>query len=122
MIADPAVRKLAGTLFCWKTLVLLAVVALSAVIHRPFCRYLCPLGAFYALFNRFSFFQMHLEERKCIGCQKCVHSCPMAVDVVKNINHPECIRCGKCQAVCPANAIHFGIYDHFVQTEEDRRE
>ena len=46
MIADPALRELAGGLFSWKVLVLAVILAASMVIHRPFCRYLCPLGAF----------------------------------------------------------------------------
>ncbi|MCI9118906.1 MAG: 4Fe-4S binding protein, partial [Flavonifractor sp.] len=90
-------------------LVLAAVVVASMLIHRPFCRYLCPLGAFYALFNRFSFFQMHLDEAACIGCKKCEHACPMAVEVTKNINSAECIRCGKCKTVCPTGAISSGF-------------
>lgn len=110
MIADPALRKLAGALFSWKALVLAVVVAASVLIHRPFCRYLCPLGAFYALFSRFSFFQMHLDKDKCIGCGKCEHSCPMAVEVTKNPDSGECIRCGKCGSVCPAGAITSGFF------------
>ena len=109
MIADPMLRKLAGMLFGWKMLVLVVILTVSMLIHRPFCRYLCPLGAFYALFNRFSFFQMKLEPSKCVGCQKCEHTCPMAVEVTKNINSTECIRCGKCKSVCPTGAISSGI-------------
>lgn len=105
MIADPALRKLAGALFSWKVLVLAVILAASAIIQRPFCRYLCPLGAFYSLFSRFSFFQMRLDGEKCIGCRKCEHSCPMAVEVTKNINSSECIRCGRCRAACPTGAI-----------------
>ena len=109
LLANPALRSLAGGLFGWKVLVLAAVVVASMLIHRPFCRYLCPLGAFYALFNRFSFFQMHLDEAACIGCKKCEHACPMAVEVTKNINSAECIRCGKCKTVCPTGAISSGF-------------
>lgn len=105
MLADPALRQLAGWLFNWKVLVLVVIVTASIFIHRPFCRYLCPLGAFYALFNRFSFFQMSLDAHRCVGCGACERVCPMAVEVTKDINSPECIRCGACQAACPTGAI-----------------
>ena len=109
LLANPSLRQAAGALFQWKALALAAVVIASAVIHRPFCKYLCPLGAFYALFNRFSFYQMHLDKSKCVGCGKCERSCPMDVEVTKNINSPECIRCGKCRSVCPAGAVSSGF-------------
>ena len=109
LLANPPLRALAGWLFSWKMLVLVIILALSALIHRPFCRYLCPLGAFYSLFNRFSFFQMRLDEDKCIGCKACERSCPMAVEVTKNVNSGECIRCGRCKSVCPTGAISSGF-------------
>nr|WP_326208486.1 4Fe-4S binding protein [uncultured Oscillibacter sp.] len=109
LLADPNLRKVAGALFSWKALVLAVILAASALVHRPFCKYLCPLGAFYALFNRFSFFQMRLDQDQCVGCGKCEAACPMQVEVTTDINHPECIRCGKCKSVCPTGAISSGF-------------
>ena len=66
-----------------------------------------PLGAFYALFNRVSLFQMKVDKSKCVSCGKCAKACKMDVDVTKTPNHPECIRCGMCIRACPTNAVRF---------------
>lgn len=109
LLTNEGLRQAAGLLFDWKMLVLVVILITSMLIHRPFCRYLCPLGAFYSLFNRFGLYQMYVDMAKCIGCKECEHSCPMAVEVTKNINAPECIRCGKCKKVCPAHAVSSGF-------------
>ena len=67
----------------------------------------CPLGAFYALFNRVSLFQMKVDRNKCVSCGKCAKACKMDVDVTKTPNHTECIRCGMCIRACPTNAVSF---------------
>ena len=105
LLGDERLRALAGWLFSWKALVLLAVLLGAVWIPRFFCRYLCPLGAIYGLFNRFSLSRMALDKEKCVGCKACEKTCPMAVDVTKEINSAECIRCGKCKAACPTGAI-----------------
>ena len=105
ILANPVLKSIIGFLFSWKMCLLLIVLISSTLIHRPFCRYLCPLGAIYGLFSRFSLYQMQLDKTKCIGCLKCEQSCPMQVKCTKDINTAECIRCGKCKAACPVHAI-----------------
>lgn len=103
--ADPALRALTGGLFAWKVFVLAAVIIACVFIPRAFCRYICPLGAFYSFFNRFALFKMAYDKAKCTRCLRCVKACPMGVDVIADINSPECIRCMKCRNVCPEKAI-----------------
>ncbi len=74
------------------------------VIYRPFCRFICPLGAFYGFFNKFALLGMKVEHNKCLNCHTCVRQCKMDI---KRVGDHECIGCGKCIAGCPANAISF---------------
>ncbi len=108
-VLDEGVRGQLGLLFHWKLLILILIVVLSMVIHRPFCKYVCPLGAFYGLFQRVSFLQLKVDREKCTGCGACSRQCGMNVDVVHNPNSAECIRCGACTKACPAGALHFNI-------------
>ena len=98
-----------GFLFNWKLGILLIILALSIVIPRPFCRYLCPLGAIYGLLNPLSLYRLECDKTKCVGCGGCKNTCPMDVDPVKTPNHPECIRCGQCKSVCAYEALKGGF-------------
>ncbi len=106
-ILDEGVRGMLGALFQWKFFLLIVIVVLSTTIHRPFCKYVCPLGAFYGLFQKVSFLQLKVEKEKCVGCGACSRQCKMNVDVMHDPNSAECIRCGACTGVCPTGALHF---------------
>ena len=106
-LANAGIRAALGKLFTWKFGILLSVIVLSVLFYRPFCKWLCPLGAFYALLNRVSLFQMKVDKNKCVSCGKCARACKMDVDVTKTPNHTECIRCGMCIRACPTNAVCF---------------
>lgn len=106
-LANAGIRAALGSLFTWKFIVLLTVIVLSIVFYRPFCKWLCPLGAFYALLNKVSLFQMQVDKSKCVSCGKCAKVCKMDVDVTKSPNHTECIRCGMCIRACPTDAVSF---------------
>lgn len=105
LIHNESLRNMIGILFSWKFFLLTLFLLSSVFIYRPFCKYICPLGAIYGLFNRIGFYKMNVDEAKCIHCGACERRCKMNVKVLKNINSAECIRCGECKENCPVNAI-----------------
>ncbi len=107
MTADENLRVLAGGLFGWKMAILVLLTIMSIKIYRPFCQYLCPLGAIYGWFNRFSLVQVHWEKEKCIVCGKCQKVCPVDLKPQEISVSTECIKCGKCALACPVDCIHF---------------
>ena len=116
--ADSRLRGLLGWIFTWKALVLTAVVVMSIIICRPFCRYLCPLGAFYAIFNRVSAVRLNVDKDKCVSCGICASVCSMAVDPSSSPDHMECIRCGQCVSSCPHDAIRFTCFSRPVRVSK----
>ncbi|MBP5701152.1 MAG: 4Fe-4S binding protein, partial [Lachnospiraceae bacterium] len=71
------------------------------------CRFICPLGAIYGLFNRIALIRIKFDKDTCVDCGTCKKACPMRLDPVKECNHADCIRCGKCMEDCPAKALSF---------------
>ena len=104
--ADETLRSAAGFLFSWKVYIAVVILILCVFCYRAFCRFLCPLGAVYSLFNPISFFVIRVDQDKCIHCNACVKACRMDV---KKVCDRECIHCGKCRNVCPVDAIHYGV-------------
>lgn len=111
VIMNKGLQQAVGFRFAWKVLLLLAIVILSVKAYRPFCKYLCPLGAIYGLFNPISFYRFKVDELKCIKCGACQKACGMDIKVWEKPNSMECIRCGNCKAVCPKGAITSTVED-----------
>lgn len=104
-LADAGIRAGLGGLFTWKSCILLGTALLAVFFYRPFCKWLCPLGAFYGLCNRISICRLQVDSGRCTACGACSRACRMDVDVFRTPNHAECIRCGDCAAACPHGAI-----------------
>ncbi len=102
---NSAIRASVAFLYTYKVTLLIITALASLIIFRPFCKYICPLGAIYSFFNKISFAKINLDEEKCVSCGGCAKACPMNIDPVKNINGAECIRCRKCISCCPTDAL-----------------
>lgn len=105
VLLNSAMRRAASFIFRWK-LAILAVTLLSAIIiYRPFCRYVCPLGAVYGVFNKISFYRFKIDTEKCTKCGACQKICKLDIKVYEKPNSLDCIRCGDCEEACPHGAI-----------------
>ncbi len=91
-----------GALFTNKWVIMVVVGLACVFCYRTFCRFICPLGAIYGLFNRFALTGVKVNPDRCSGCGACVMKCRMDV---KHVGDRECISCGKCIDACAEGAI-----------------
>jgi len=88
---------------------LVVVLVASVIIGFPFCKYLCPLGAFLGLLQPLSLFKLRIAGA-CTNCNLCStvacdHGAIEPGAVRPTINQMECVRCGECLSRCPRGAI-----------------
>ena len=110
VLLNAAMRGAAGFLFRWKLVILIITILSSIIIYRPFCRYICPLGTIYGVFNKVSFYRYKIDASKCTKCGACQKICKLDIPVYENPNSMDCIRCGDCKANCPQKAIIFNSF------------
>ena len=105
VLLNEGLRAAVGWLYAWKLLILIGILLLSVLVYRPFCRYLCPLGAIYGLFNPIALVRYRIDSTKCTRCGACQRACKLDIRTFETPNSPECIRCGDCRHACPHGAI-----------------
>lgn len=105
-----------GPLFTWKFAILVAFIVGSIFIYRFFCRFFCPLGAIYGIFNKLSIIGVKVDKSKCNHCGACVSNCKM--DVMEVGDH-ECIQCGECIKTCHSCAISWKTISTKVKADID---
>ena len=102
MPANTEYFSMLGILFTRKFVIMLVIGLACIFCYRSFCRFICPLGAIYGLFNRFNVISVKVDENRCTHCGTCVRGCKMDVRMVGD---HECINCGKCMDFCSQSAI-----------------
>ena len=86
----------------------IVLLGASLVWYRPFCRYLCPLGAALAIPSSIRLSGPYRRDFCSKGCQICPRGCePRAIRKDGSIDPRECLNCWECEAnyyddeVCP---------------------
>ncbi len=73
-----------------------AILGLSIFIERPYCKYICPLGASLAMPSTFRWFGLK-RKQDCNSCKACAVGCgAQAIDADGRIDHRECLHCLDC--------------------------
>lgn len=87
----------------WAVVITAVVLMASMLVERFWCRYLCPLGAVFALLGRFSFLRIRRDVPTCTDCNLCDKPCPVGITVSKAdpLVNTDCIGCLDCVTTCP---------------------
>lgn len=89
--------------------ILLLILVGMAVCERFFCRFLCPMGAVFALLPVLPIFSLKRKRENCPEkCRGCENSCPS--DIALPDEHSwevngDCFMCQKCTCSCPRSNI-----------------
>ena len=86
---------------------LLAIAAGSLFVERFFCRYLCPLGALFAIISRKRLYKVRRRSDTCTNCGLCTRTCSMGIHIPDKdaVASGECIQCMQCLSVCPKESL-----------------
>jgi ferredoxin len=111
-IADRSVNLASVTerfyVLAWLTFVIfLAAVLLNLVIPRFYCRFICPLGALFAIISRFAIWRIGMNQSKCINCKLCEKSCEGGCEPAGNMRISECVLCFNCMDNCKDEIISY---------------
>ncbi len=104
-VPDMAAAAVQGNPIPWPNAIKIAIIALFFITIfftiRPWCRVLCPLGAIFGFFNRFSMVKMKLDDHACTHCGRCKTLCKYGIQPDQDPNSDNCLRCLECTQCAP---------------------
>ncbi len=117
MIASFTTWPSSANFFSIGYFLLLLILIGSFFIERFFCRYLCPLGAIFALISRPRIFTLKKTDDACGLCKVCTGRCSMGLPLYRydRFRSGECIQCFDCISVCPRENIQAQIRKSAVE-------
>lgn len=91
-------------------LLLFLIVIGMCIEERFFCKFLCPMGAVFALLPILPPSSLQRKRESCIpGCSACEKNCPVKLEIDGDTSRAgECFQCNKCLAICPKANISTG--------------
>lgn len=97
---------------------LIFIIICSFFIERFFCRYLCPLGAIFAITSKLRFINIAKPKSECGKCTACTHTCSMGLKLyaVDKVKDGDCINCFKCIDTCPKNNARVSLGRKAINT------
>ena len=80
--------------------IFLTAILLNLVIPRFYCRFVCPLGALFAIISRFAIWRIGKMQSECSNCKLCDRACEGACEPSGSIRISECVLCFNCLDDC----------------------
>lgn len=83
----------------------------AAFVERFFCRYLCPLGAVFAIISKIGIVKINKPKDECGKCRACTINCSMGLQLYKinGVRGGDCINCLKCTDICPRSNANINV-------------
>lgn len=90
---------------------LILLLGVAVFSKSLWCRYLCPLGAFFGIVNKINLFGIKRDKKTCIDCGLCNRQCPANLNIKEadELREADCISCGNCVKSCPKESLQFRI-------------
>ena len=96
-----------------------ALLAVGLFIGRPYCRFMCPLGAIFRIISQVSRWRAEIAPDRCVRCRNCADACPYGAILAPTPTQAEGappVRKGRLAALAVAAAALVGLLGWFGST------